>query len=148
MAKRSASKGSRKKTHASHTASTDLGKISTTALAREMSRRQREIDKLRRRREKLIEQLSAVDAELGELDQFSAGLGGGGGRGRARNSQSLADALANLLKNRVMSVTEAADAVQAAGYQTTSANFRTIVNQTLIKDERFENVERGKYTVA
>ncbi|MEM9082824.1 MAG: hypothetical protein AAGB34_04445 [Planctomycetota bacterium] len=45
-----------------------------------------------------------------------------------------------------MSVTDAAHAVQQAGYATTSDNFRTIVNQTLLKDKRFKRVARGQYT--
>ena len=39
-----------------------------------------------------------------------------------------------------------AEAVQKAGYQTTSPNFRTIVNQTLLKKKHFKRVERGQYT--
>ena len=46
-----------------------------------------------------------------------------------------------------MSVTEMAEAVQAAGYHTESENFRTIVNQTLIKNpDAFRRVSRGRYT--
>lgn len=119
----------------------DLGTISTDELAREMVRRQRETDRLRRRRDKLQQQLIELNQELASL----GALTGGAGRTRARNSQSLADALVGVLKNRVMSVTDAADAVIKSGYTSTSANFRTIVNQTLIKDDRFQNVERGKY---
>ena len=35
--------------------------------------------------------------------------------------------------------------VQAAGYRSGSANFRGIINQTLIKDKRFGKAERGMY---
>jgi hypothetical protein len=45
-----------------------------------------------------------------------------------------------------MSVTQATQKVQDAGYKTTAANFRTIVNQTLIRDNRFKRVSRGQYT--
>ena len=42
----------------------------------------------------------------------------------------------------------AVDAVQRNGYRTTSPNFRTIVNQTLIKHtDRFKRVSRGQYAV-
>jgi hypothetical protein len=48
-----------------------------------------------------------------------------------------------------MGVSEAADAVLKAGYQTNAANFRTIVNQTLIKNRSmFKKVGRGQYTAA
>lgn len=68
------------------------------------------------------------------------------GRKRPRNEQNLADALADLLSNKTLSVTEASEQVQSAGYRTTSPNFRTIVNQTLLKDPRFKRVGRGRYT--
>ena len=68
------------------------------------------------------------------------------GRKRPRNEQNLADALADLLAKQTLSVTEASEQVQTAGYRTTSPNFRTIVNQTLLKDPRFKRVGRGRYT--
>ena len=70
-----------------------------------------------------------------------------GGRKRPRNDSNLVDALHKLLTGKQMSVTDAAEAVQKAGYQTSAANFRTIVNQTLIKfRSRFKKVSRGVYT--
>lgn len=120
-----------------------LGGISTAELAREMARRQQAVGKLRRKRDALAAQVSEIDAELSRLG--SVGASGTTRGGRPRNGMKLADALLEVLKGRTMSVTEAAQAVQLAGYQTSSDNFRTIVNQTLLKDERFENVERGRY---
>jgi hypothetical protein len=35
--------------------------------------------------------------------------------------------------------------VQAGGYRSGSANFRTIVNQRLITEKRFKNAGRGMY---
>ncbi|MEM9560690.1 MAG: hypothetical protein AAF995_10315, partial [Planctomycetota bacterium] len=67
---------------------------------------------------------------------------------RFRNASNLADALHAVLRGKQMGVTEAAEAVQAAGYQTTAANFRVIVNQTLLKDKRIKKVSRGVYTAA
>lgn len=61
---------------------------------------------------------------------------------------NLVEALVKVLTGRTMSVTEVTQAVQDAGYQTSSANFRTIVNQTLIKSKAFKKVSRGKYTAA
>jgi hypothetical protein len=44
-------------------------------------------------------------------------------------------------------VTQVAAAVQKAGYKTFAANFRTIVNQTLIKNRKiFKKISRGQYT--
>lgn len=80
--------------------------------------------------------------------QASTPRTGARGRRRARNQQSLAESLKELLTGTTMSVTEMADAVQKAGYKTKSAgNFRTIVNQTLIRDpSTFKRVGRGQYT--
>lgn len=123
-----------------------LGGVSTDALARELSRRQQAVRRLERRRDKLAAELEEIERELGEL----GGLGGvsiGGVRKRPRNEANLADSLAGVLRNKTMSVTEVADAVRQAGYRTSAENFRTIVNQTLIKDRRFKRVGRGQYTV-
>lgn len=70
-----------------------------------------------------------------------------GSRKRHRNDTSLVGALQQVLSGKTMGVTEAAEAVQQAGYKTTSPNFRTIVNQTLIKNpEVFSKQGRGLYT--
>lgn len=70
-----------------------------------------------------------------------------GSRKRHRNETNLVEALQQVLSGKTMGVTEAAQAVQKAGYKTTSPNFRTIVNQTLIKNpEAFTKQGRGLYT--
>lgn len=122
-----------------------LDTVPTDELAREMARRRREIDRLRRRRDTLVRQVQEIDDQL---RQVGAAIEDGGVRRRPRNEMSLADALASVLKNKTMSVTEAAEAVQNAGYRTTSSSFRTIVNQTLLKDPRFQKVDRGRYRAA
>ncbi len=53
-------------------------------------------------------------------------------------------ALTELRNDR--SVTDAAEAVQKAGYRTNSSNFRTQVNLALIKGGKFKRVGRGLYT--
>ncbi len=70
-----------------------------------------------------------------------------GARKRHRNDTNLVGALQQVLSGQTMGVTEAASAVQKAGYKTTSPNFRTIVNQTLIKHtDVFSKKGRGQYT--
>ena len=70
-----------------------------------------------------------------------------GERKRHRNDSNLVEALQKVLSGKVMGVTEVARAVQEAGYKTTSPNFRTIVNQTLIKNpQAFTKQGRGLYT--
>ncbi len=116
--------------------------VSTTALEAELARRESEFEGLRREREKLAARLAEIDSILGSHG------GTGSTRKRPRNKKNLADSLAAVLKGRKLSVTELSEAVQRAGYKTVSPNFRTIVNQTLIKDpKRFKKVSRGVYTV-
>lgn len=124
--------------------SSSLSAIPVSTLQAEIRRRQRSVTPLQRRREKLLAKLAAVDAQIREL-------GGSvpGGRVRPQNSVNLADALAGVLKGKTLGVSEAADAVLKSGYQTNAANFRTIVNQTLIKNRSmFKKIGRGQYTAS
>lgn len=125
-----------------------LGKLSLTELHKEISRRRKTVGALERRRATLLKKLAALDAEIAANGGTSGGRAAraGTGRTRARNETNLLDALKEVLKGKTMSVTDAAEAVQKAGYQTTSPNFRTIVNQTLLKKKHFKRVERGQYT--
>ena len=43
-------------------------------------------------------------------------------------------------------ISQAADAVQKAEYRTTSPNFSTVANQTLLKKKHFKPVAREQYT--
>lgn len=135
-----------------------LSTLSVSDLQAELSRRKKRVHTLVRKRNRLVSQLQTIDAQIqaeGGVDMVrmapgrrgAAGGGGGGGGKRPRNSANLADSMAKVLSGKTMGVTELAEAVQKAGYQTTSPNFRTIVNQTLIKDKRFKRIERGQYTV-
>ncbi len=140
-----------------------LGNVTTSALRTELDRRARGLDRLETKREKLLEQLEDVEIEIETLSSaIGAGAptgrkkkrgtrrGAGGSkttsRKRPRNDMNLVDALAKVLKTKTMGVTEVSDAVQKAGYKTSSPNFRTIVNQTLINSGKFKRVSRGQYT--
>jgi hypothetical protein len=126
-------------------AKSDLTDMSITQLQSEIKRREKFTRSLQRRREKLLQQLAEVEAEIATHGALS---GGGRGGRRPRNESNLPEALVGVLSGKTMSVTEAAEAVQKAGYITTSPNFRTIVNQALIRDKRFKRVGRGQYTAA
>lgn len=119
----------------------NLAKLSTQEIQSELRKREAAIKRLEKARQKAFERLNDIDAALSEL-----GGSAGGVRRRARNDSNLVDALYQVLSGATMGVTEVAGAVQQAGYRTTSPNFRTIVNQALIKDKRFKRVGRGKYT--
>ncbi len=121
-----------------------IGNMSTAELQRELRKRERGLRGLQRTRERLASRIQELDAQIMELGGVITGLGGV--RKRAKNDAKLVDALVKLLSGKTMGVTEASIAVQKAGYKTTSPNFRTIVNQALIKDKRFKRVERGQYT--
>jgi len=151
MAKKTKKKTAKKKTAAKPRRSAGgLGNISLDDLEREMRRRQSEVGRLVTKRDRLAAQVADLDSQIKALGGVSAGSFGttaaGKPRRRPQNESSLSDALLGVLKSTTMSVTEAAVAVQKAGYQTTSSSFRTIVNQTLIKDPRFKKVARGQYT--
>lgn len=143
-----------------------LGGLSTEDLSRELQRRQRGLpalySKLAKAEAKVKRIMSAIQmlgggttgavAAPGRRRGRPPGVrnrlaaGGRAGRKRPKNKTNLVEALAVVLKGKTMGVTEVTAAVQAAGYKTSSANFRTIVNQALIKSDAFKKVSRGQYT--
>jgi hypothetical protein len=123
-----------------------LKSVSSQALEAELRRRERGVGKLVRRHARLVEQASELEALIRSEGGSIGYAPRNGVRRRPRNESNLIDALAGVLKGTVMSVTDVAEAVQRAGYKTTSDNFRTIVNQALIKSEKFKKVGRGQYT--
>jgi hypothetical protein len=132
-----------------------LAHLSMTELQKELGRRARAAQGLQRKRAKIVAKLMALDDRIRELGVSVNGISGRGrvgaipGRKRPRNESNLAEALARVLKGKTMGVTEVAEAVQKAGYQTSAENFRTIVNQCLIKNNKmFKKVSRGQYTAA
>ncbi|MDB5323509.1 MAG: hypothetical protein JWN40_5140 [Phycisphaerales bacterium] len=119
--------------------------LSLAQLERLMQSRRGEMAKLTRKRDKLQKQLDAIDERIASV----SGGGSIGGRpgSRARNKSSLQEVILQVLSksNGPTSVGDILDKVSATGYRSTSANFRGIVNQTLIKDKRFASAGRGMY---
>ena len=112
--------------------------------------RRRALGKLERQRARWQKKLDKLERRIVAL----AGPGGArGGRrvgpgGRARNETSLVDAITGVLSRAggAMNVGVIVEKVQAGGYRSNAANFRALVNQTLIKDrKRFKNAGRGMY---
>lgn len=124
-----------------------LAGVSTSSLESELQRRRSGVRVFERKRDRLMTKLAALERKIQEHGG-SAASGGAGRRtgGRPKNTMNLVEALAGVLKGRTMSVTDVSAAVQRAGYKTSSANFRTIVNQTLIKSGKFKKISRGQYT--
>ena len=166
----------RKKTGARRGRPPALTSTSTAALMAELARRERQLESLVASRDALAARLDELDAEIAALSgTVKRGPGrpaksgrpvgrpvgrpagrkstakrtaSGKPRKRPHNESTLEDALAKVLKGTTMGVTEVAAAVQKAGYKTSAANFRTIVNQTLIRSKAFKKVSRGQYTAA
>lgn len=131
--------------------SSSLSGMSINELQAEIKRRARRLPAMLKKRAKLAAALAQIDGDIASVGGSAGRSGGGGKTGRRRpvNDSNLADALANLLKGKTMGVTEASIAVRKAGYNTNAANFRTIVNQCLIKHKKmFKKVARGQYTAA
>ncbi len=108
-------------------------------------------------RTKLLGERKKVQAKLDKIDRQIAaydgddGNGGGGYGSRPRNAKPLPDVIADVFKansNKTMRIKDVAEAVEKAGYQSNSSNFRGIVNQTLIKEARFKQEGRGAYRLA
>ena len=133
--------------------------LSIAQLEQILQLRKGERQRLEKMRGKLQKKLDQLDAKLASL----GGPGGGGGRGRGgrggrnghtgggggrvKNEKSLNEMILSVLgkSSKPMNVGAIADAVRGGGYKSNSANFRSIVNQTLIKDKRFGAASRGMY---
>src|SRR3954471_3472899 len=117
--------------------------LSLTQLENLMRTRRAEVARLVRERDKLRKRLEGVYSRIAAL------AGGQNGRIgiRARNSISLQDQIHEVLSKAggPLTVGEVLDKVLAAGYRSHSANFRGIINQTLVKDKRFASAGRGLY---
>ena len=124
------------------------GSVLTIAeLEHMLESRRRRLNDLQKERTKLQRKLDDLDGRIRSLSgPGGARLGGGGGR--AQNAQSLVATLESVLKSsgKPLGVGEIVDRVHAAGYRSNSANFRALVNQTLIKEKKqFSSAGRGLY---
>lgn len=145
----------------------NLSAATTSDIVKELERRERLLGKLEGKRDQLLDALASIEKEIAASSRTvsrrgrpPAGASAKRGRPRAtgtrkatrvrkrpKNATNLVEALAKVLKGKTMGVAEVTMAVQKAGYKTTSPNFRTIVNQTLINSKsRFKKIERGKYS--
>ena len=122
-------------------------------LERILHDRRSELTKLERQREDLRRKLDGLDRQIIRLGGSLRGGGRGRGvtgTGRARNERSLIETIEGVMRDtgKPMRVGEILDAVSATGYRSNSANFRGIINQTLIKErKRFAQAERGTYAL-
>ena len=114
-------------------------------LERMLNQRRRELSRLTRKRATAQRRLEGIDDKIRRLGGSAISIRGGGRR--ARNDQSLVEVIHSVLQKaaRPLRVSAIADAANSAGYRSSSANFRGIVNQMLIKDPRFTSQNRGLY---
>ena len=114
-------------------------------LERMLNQRRKELSRLTRKRATAQRRLNDIDNRIRRLGGSTVTVRGGGCR--ARNDQSLVEVIHGVLQKaaRPLRVSAIADAASASGYRSSSANFRGIVNQMLIKDPRFTSQNRGFY---
>jgi hypothetical protein len=117
-------------------------------LERLLRKRRSAIDELMRERAYLQKRADILDAKIRLLAGRS--VVGNGGASRPRNAVSLVATLDQVLakSGKPLNVGDIVEKVLATGYQSKAANFRALVNQTLIKErKRFANAGRGMYEI-
>src|SRR3954469_17354439 len=119
--------------------------LSLDQLERMLNQKRRELTRLTRKRATAQRRLEDIDDRIRRLGGSAMSIRGGGRR--ARNDQSLVEVIHSVLQKaaRPLRVSAIAEAANAAGYRSNSANFRGLVNQMLIKDPRFGSQSRGFY---
>jgi hypothetical protein len=129
----------------------DRSGLTISVLEQMLAKRRAELDKLTKERQRILKQLAAVDAQLREIGGSSTGDDSNVTRsGRARNDKSLVMTLEEVLgkSTKPLSVGDIVQGVLDSGYHSTAANFRAMVNQTLIKErKRFASPQRALYTL-
>lgn len=151
-----------------------LSSLSIQDLQREINKRMQKAANLHRTRNKLMQQVAKLDAQIAEIEALRGGavlhaanpgprpgrpagrpataaVASSGPRKRGRKAKNeggtLVEFLQRMLKGKTMRVKEMPDAVKKEGYHTDAANFRTMINQALIKHTKiFKKVGRGEYT--
>jgi hypothetical protein len=112
-----------------------------------LNSRRAQLNQLMKERDRAQQRLQTIERQIARVAGRGMGNGSGGGGGRVRNAASLVQTMENILKgsSKPMPVGDITQAVLKTGYKTNSANFRSIVNQTLIKEKQFSSAGRGLY---
>jgi len=143
-----------------------LKSMSVAELRRELERREKGGEKLRKQHAKLAKRLAALDAELADLGvavpsrrgrkpgRMPGRRGPGRPKGsknkrgakRPKNSMSLLEAIVSGVRvGSTVSPAQAAAAAKAKGYKSSSPNFGMMVANQLAKAPQFKRVGRGQY---
>jgi chromosome segregation ATPase len=146
--------------------------MSIAQLNRELERRMKELDRLKRKRDKLVDQLEDVDRQITEIEGGGAAggtatgksatqagkkgkkskkaAGGlkkstGAGRRLPKNAKPLPAYIQDVLAGGPMRAKDIAKKVQEIGYKTNAKDFYGIVAQALRDPDLFERQGRGVY---
>jgi hypothetical protein len=144
-----------------------LKSMSVAELRRELERREKGGEKLRKQHAKLAKRLAAIDSALTDLGVAVPARRGrkpgrkpgrrGPGRPkgsknkatagkRAKNSMSLLEAIMSGVRvGSTVSPAQAGAAAKAKGYKSSSPNFGMMVANALAKAPQFKRVGRGQY---
>lgn len=128
-----------------------LAFVPLAVLQKEIARRQKLLPQLIAQRDLLNRQIAEIQG-LDAVEATEPAVPKAGRKTkrkrRARNKVSLADTLVVFLARKPkVTVAEATQGVLDAGYKTKSKIFRTVVNQTLLKDKRVKKVGRGEFAL-
>ncbi|MBL4886107.1 MAG: hypothetical protein JKY95_16435 [Planctomycetaceae bacterium] len=109
----------------------DLDNLSVAEIQQMLKKQQGRVQQLQKKRAKLAEDITNIDAEIAELTGQGTGV-------RFKNKYSNEDAICNVLSKykKGLPLAELADAVLKSGHQTTSNNFKNIVYQCIHKSPR------------
>jgi hypothetical protein len=127
--------------------------LTINQLERLLEKRRSSLDALMRERSHLEKRLGTIDSRIRALSGGGASAAGSLGLtrgGRARNPMSLVAAMEDVLTKagKPLNVGDIVDKVHVLGYHSNAANFRALVNQTLIKQRKlFANAGRGMYEI-
>src|SRR4051794_25145934 len=112
------------------------GAMTIAQLENVLNNRRAQLNQLVKERSKAQQKLDAIERQISRLAGRGMASSSSGGGGRVRNEASLVQTMENILKStsKPMPVGDITEAVLKTGYKTNSANFRGIVNQTLIKE--------------
>jgi hypothetical protein len=124
--------------------------MTIAVLEKMLQKRRSELDSLTRERRRVLKQLAAIDDRLRTVSGGAIGGAALTPRGRVRNSMSLVAAMAQVLEKagKPLKVRDIAQGVLDSGYQSEAVNFRTMVNQMLIKQRKqFAKVDRAVYAL-
>ncbi len=129
-----------------------MGKISATIneLERLLAKQKQRLEKLRKRKARLISQVARIDQQIDQLAGKPVAAAKAPRRRRRKRGKSLQQYVVDVLRQSPEPKTagEITDAVIAAGYRTSSKNPISLVRQVCYHSGQVKAKERGKFVLA